>query len=47
MFDQAQFEKALATPRLRQPLPEFLPGNRAGDRVRVLAEPELNAMTKQ
>lgn len=47
MFDQAQFEKALATPRLRQPLPEFLPGNRGGGKVRVLTEPELNAMTRQ
>jgi hypothetical protein len=47
MFDQAEFEKALATPRLRQPLPEFLPGNRGGGKVRVLAEPELNAMTRQ
>ncbi len=47
MFDQAEFEKALATPRLRQPLPEFLPGNRGGGKVRVLTEPELNAMTRQ
>jgi hypothetical protein len=47
MFDQAQFDKALATPRLRQPVPEFLPGNRGGGKVRVLTEAELNATTKQ
>ncbi len=47
MFDQARFEEALATPRLRQPLPEFLPVRRGGERVRVLTEPELNAMTRR
>jgi len=47
MFDQAEFEKALSTPRLQQPLPEFLPGNRGGGKVRVLTEPELNTMTRQ
>jgi hypothetical protein len=47
MFDQAQFEEAIAMPRLRQPLPEFLPGNRGGGKVRVLTEPELNEMTRQ
>ncbi len=47
MFNQALFEKALAMPRLRQPLPEFLPGNRGGGKVRVITEPELSAMTRQ
>ena len=47
MFDQAQFEKALATPRLQPPIPEFLAGNRGGGKVRVLTEPELNATTRQ
>jgi hypothetical protein len=40
MFDQAQFEKALATPRLQPPIPEFLAGNRGGGKVRVLTEPD-------
>lgn len=39
MFDQAEFEKALVTPRLRQPIPEFLPGNRGGGKIRVVTEP--------
>ncbi len=47
MFDQAQFEKALAIPRLQPPIPEFLPGNRGGGKVRVLTEADLNATTKQ
>lgn len=47
MFDQAKFDEALATPRLREPIPEYLAGNRGGRRVRVLTEPELNARTKQ
>ena len=47
MFDEELFEKALATPRLRQPLPEYLPGKRGGERIRVLTEPELNAMTRK
>ncbi|WP_040693596.1 nuclear transport factor 2 family protein [Nocardia vinacea] len=47
MFDEALFEQALAKPRLRQPLPQFLAGNRAGGRVPVLTEDELNAMTRQ
>ncbi len=47
MFDEEKFEKALAMPRLRQPLPEYLPGNRGGGKIRVLTEPELNAMTRQ
>jgi hypothetical protein len=40
MFDEELFAKALAQPRLRQPLPEFLPGNRAGGRLRVRTEGE-------
>ncbi|MGB3334625.1 MAG: nuclear transport factor 2 family protein [Mycobacterium sp.] len=47
MFDEALFREAITKPRLRQPLPEFLPGNRAGGKVKVLTEPELNAMTQQ
>lgn len=47
MFDEALFREAIAKPRLRQPLPEFLSGNRAGGKVKVLTEPELNAMTEQ
>lgn len=47
MFDEARFREAIAKPRLRQPLPEYLPGNRAGGKVEVLTEPELNAMTQQ
>lgn len=47
MFDEAKFQEALALPRLQQPIPEYLPGNRAGGRVRTMTEPELNAMTAQ
>lgn len=47
MFDEALFQHALAQPRLRQPLPEYLPGNRAGGKVKVRTEAELNAMTAQ
>lgn len=47
MFDETKFQEALALPRLNQPIPEFLPGNRAGGRVRTITEPELNAMTAQ
>lgn len=47
MFDQEKFEKALATPRLQQPIPEYLAGNRGGEKVRVLTEPELMARTRQ
>jgi len=46
-FDEERFREALAKPRLRQPLPEYLQGNRAGGKVRVMQEDELNAMTKQ
>jgi hypothetical protein len=47
MFDQAKFEEALAKPRLQQPVPEYLAGNRGGGKVRVLTEPELMARTRQ
>ncbi len=47
MFNEEAFQRALLEPRLQQPVPEYLPGNRAGGRVRVLTEPELNAMTRQ
>lgn len=46
-FDQERFQEALARPRLQQPLPEYLPGNRAGGKVRVIPEEELQAMTRQ
>ena len=29
MFDETKFQEALARPRLRQPLPEYLHSNRA------------------
>jgi len=46
-FSEVEFQKALALPRLKQPLPEFLPGNRAGGKVRVLDEAKLNGMARQ
>lgn len=46
-FDDALFRAALEKPRLAQPVPEFLPGNRASGRVRVMQEDELRAMTKR
>lgn len=46
-FNEALFQEALAKPRLQQPLPECLPGNRAGGKVRVRNEDELRAMTRQ
>ena len=46
-FTEAHFQEAIAKPRLRQPLPQYLPGNRSGGKVRVLNEDELNAMTQQ
>ncbi len=46
-FDEKLFREAIAKPRLKQPLPEYLPGNRAGGKVRVLQEDELQAMTNQ
>lgn len=47
MFNEELFQEALAKPRLRQPLPEFLAGNRSGGRVPVLGEDELTAMTQR
>ncbi len=46
MFNEELFQSALAQPRLRQPLPEFLGGNRSSGKVRVLDEDALNAMTR-
>jgi hypothetical protein len=46
MFTEAMFQRALAQPRLRQPVPEFAGGNRS-EQVRVLQEHELQAMTEQ
>lgn len=46
-FNEALFQEALEKPRLRQPLPKYLPGNRGGGVVRVKTEDELRAMTKQ
>ncbi|MDL9937213.1 nuclear transport factor 2 family protein [Gordonia sp. ABSL1-1] len=47
MFDETKFQEALTLPRLQQPIPEFLPGNRAGGQVRTMNEAELTAMTAQ
>ena len=47
VFSEKHFQEALAEPRLQQPLPEYLPGNRAGGKMRVIPEDELNAMTRQ
>ena len=46
-FSEKHFQEALARPRLKQPLPEFLPGNRAGSKIRVIPEEELKAITRQ
>jgi len=46
MFDEAEFQKALSSPRLRQPIPEYLASNRA-EPIRVLQEDELQEMTRQ
>lgn len=46
-FDEKLFQEALEKPRLQQPLPEYLPGNRSGGKVRVIQEDELRAMTRQ
>jgi hypothetical protein len=46
MFTEAMFQRALAQPRLRQPVPEFAGANR-GQQVRVLQEHQLQAMTEQ
>lgn len=46
-FSEALFQEAIARPRLQQPVPEFLPGNRGGGKVRTLQENELRQMTQQ
>jgi hypothetical protein len=46
-FTEAQFQEAIAKPRLHQPVPEYLPGNRAGGKVKTLQEDELRKMTQQ
>ena len=46
-FSNEEFEKALALPRLKGHIPEFLPGNRSGPKVRAMNEAQLNAQTKQ
>lgn len=46
-FSEAQFQEALVRPRLQQPIPQFLPGNRGHEKIRTLQEPELQAMSKQ
>lgn len=46
-FSEALFQAAIAKPRLQQPVPQFLSGNRGGGQVRVMQEDELNAMTQQ
>ncbi|NKY31263.1 nuclear transport factor 2 family protein [Nocardia gamkensis] len=46
MFDEEEFQKALARPRLSRPVPEFLESNRAVP-IRAIPEAELQASTKQ
>ncbi|TMS46538.1 nuclear transport factor 2 family protein [Mycobacterium sp. DBP42] len=46
MFDEELFQKALDQPRLQGHVPTYLKSNRA-EPIRVLKEPELQAMTKQ
>lgn len=46
MFDEARFQEALARPRLRQPVPEYLDSNRA-EPIKVLQEHELQETTRQ
>ncbi|WP_024794025.1 nuclear transport factor 2 family protein [Tomitella biformata] len=46
MFDFNLLLNELDKPRLRQPLPEFLPSNR-GVQARVIAEDELNKMHRE
>lgn len=46
-FDEALFREALERPRLQQPVPEYLSGNRSAGRIRVMQEDELRAMTKR
>lgn len=46
-FSEEKFQAAIKLPRLQQPVPEYLSGNRGTGRVRVMQEDELNAMTQQ
>lgn len=46
LFDEAQFQLALAQSRLRGQVPPYLNSNRAQP-TKVIQEPELQAMTKQ
>lgn len=46
MFDEEQFQAALARPRLQGHVPNYLKSNRA-EPIRVLQEDELQAMTSQ
>lgn len=46
-FSETLFQEAIARPRLNQPVPEFLPGNRSGGKIRTLQEDDLRAMTQQ
>ncbi|MBF6248969.1 nuclear transport factor 2 family protein [Nocardia farcinica] len=46
MFDEAEFQRALAQPRLSRPVPEFLESNRAVP-IRAIPETELQATTQQ
>lgn len=46
MFDEKLFQEALARPRLRGQVPEFLNSNRA-EPIRVVREPELQATTQK
>jgi len=46
MFSEDAFKGALSRQKLKKPAPAFVQGNRS-HRVRVITEPELNAMTTQ
>lgn len=46
-FTEALFQESIARPRLNQPVPTFLSGNRGGGSVKVLQEDELRAMTQR
>ncbi|MGW0017429.1 nuclear transport factor 2 family protein [Rhodococcus sp. NPDC003382] len=46
MFDEEEFQRALARPRLAGPVPDFLDSNR-GVPIRAIPEPELQATTRE
>lgn len=46
-FTEEQFQEAIAKPRLQQPIPDYLPGNRGNGQIKTLQEDELRAMTQQ